>query len=759
MKTYLFIKISNIFLLSCLIISCQTQINTPKQTVKKTRNNVILFVWDGLRPDVLTDPKAADVVKNLKFIAKTGVEFKDNHSAYPTFTMNNAQAFATGDYAGKSGFYGNTIYEPWRAQKIYGDATNANGSNITSSFLSPIFTEDYKILKALDQPSLEHAEKNEPLVQVSTLLEEAHSSGLVTAVVGKSGPAFFQDYKSKGFILDEKHVWPLSLALELQQYNYPLPKQTIFAYDKNQIKLSLNNGDPTASDPLQLLQESEDVTAPSQTKTSPFNKKNEYMADIFLNFILPKKLPNFSVVWLRNPDSTQHEYGPGSAPYYDALSSNDKILGNIIKKLKSLNLYEQTNIIIVSDHSHSNILATKRNDAEGFPQLMYPLHEIKNGKIAEKTNSYKVINSEKNEKYLVTKGYSVSGIIRTADLITKAKLKTATGNLIAAYDGGKCSFNTAMAGIRNADGTIDTSSKGYNLADGKCLDKNNKNVSYTSPAYIVPTDLTNSDGIEKVIIAANGGTDYIYVPNHNPLVVEALAKFFQQRQEYSAIFVDDIRYKISKNILTGTLPLSFIKLENINGKNPDMVISLTHNPNVIVNGLPGTEFDSTDGYGQRGDHGSFGRTDVNNILLAMGPDFNSHMKNNLPTGNVDVAPTIAYILKLQLVNTDGRVLLEAIKNSGIKPSDYNVENITITSNPTCQLEIYEPTTHPFDFNSKAKNKFIDHAITSFYTELNTKILKFKDGRKFHYFDSAEGKRNKDCPNITMSEFGINNTKK
>ena len=37
----------------------------------------------------------------------------------------------------------------------------------------------------------------------------------------------------------------------------------------------------------------------------------------------------------------------------------------------------------------------------------------------------------------------------------------------------------------------------------------------------------------------------------------------------------------------------------MNGRNPDMVISLTHNPDVIVNGPAGTEFNSTDGYAQR----------------------------------------------------------------------------------------------------------------------------------------------------------------
>ncbi len=752
------IIISNFCIISNLIFSCHTSpvVTQIKKENKIKSNNIILFVWDGLRPDVLNDPKAEYLIKNLKYIAENGVEFKDNHSAYPTFTMNNAQAFATGDYAGKSGFYGNYIYEPWRAQKKFGEATNASGNNITSTFLAPIFTEDYKILQALDRPNVANNQINEPLLHVSTLLEKAHATGLTTSVVGKSGPAFFQDYKSKGYILDEKHVWPLSFAIELQNHNYKLPKLTINAYEKNQIILTPNNGDPTASESPILLDESgEEVSDPSRAKTSPFNKKNEYMADIFLNYILPKKLPELSVVWLRNPDSTQHEYGPGTIPYYNALASNDIILGNILNKLKELKIYDKTNIIIVSDHAHSNILATKRNDANNFPQLMYPLHEIVNGKISNKSNSYKVFDTEKNKKYLVTSGYSVSGTVRTADLITKANLKTSTGLLISAFDGGNCAFNTAMSGIRNEDGTINMNSIGYNSADGSCVDKNNKNSAYTSPAYLVPKNLSNSDGVEKVIIAANGGTDYIYIPNHNPLVIETLSQFFQRRQEYSAIFIDDIRYKNHKS-LAGTLPLSYIKLENMNGRNPDMVISLTHNPDVIVNGLAGTEFNSTDGYAQRGDHGSFGKTDVNNILLAIGPDFHMHMKNYLPSGNVDVAPTIAHILNFKLENTDGRILYEAIKNSGMSSDEYKLKSVKITSNPSCQLEIYEPTTHPINFSSDSKNKYIDPEVNSYHTELNTKVLQHKNGNKYFYFDSAEGKRSKSCPDISFTQYNFEN---
>ena len=42
-------------------------------------------------------------------------------------------------------------------------------------------------------------------------------------------------------------------------------------------------------------------------------------------------------------------------------------------------------------------------------------------------------------------------------------------------------------------------------------------------------------------------------------------------------------------------------------------------------------------------HGSFSPLDVHNTLIAFGPDFREGLKDPLPSGNVDVAPTIAGI--------------------------------------------------------------------------------------------------------------------
>ncbi|RDB37099.1 alkaline phosphatase family protein [Spirobacillus cienkowskii] len=742
-KNSLSIKINYYYFILFTIFSNQVLATDNKEIKKKY---VIFFVWDGLRYDILSDKKAKKIIPNLLQLASNGIEFKDHHSAYPTFTMNNAQVFATGDYAGKSGFYGNSLYQPWRTNKVYGTAINSKGNNITQQFASPIFTEDYQILKALDQPNQDKPELHEPLVYVSTLLQEAQKANLITAVVGKSGPAFFQDFRGGGYIIDEYHVWPLTFAKELQNHKYALPKLSPNAYKKNELILSLNNGDPTATEKIYYLDDDNKVSDPTKGLSSPFSKKNTYLSDIYINYILPYKKPDLSILWLRNPDTTEHTYGPGTSAYYDALKENDIILGKIISQLKKMDLYDKTNIIIGSDHSHSTILATKRNDLQGYPQLMYPTHKIINNNnnsiIGNAAENKKIIKN--NKKILVTNGYSASGNIRTSDLISKANLNISNGNIIKAYDGGNCSFSMEIKGVRNLDGSINKKSAGFNVADGTCIDSKKINRDYTSPSYLVPENLSNNDNIEKVIIAANGGSDYIYVPSNNNEVINELVKFFQRRQEYSAVFVDEKKYKKSGFLPKGTLPLSYIKLDNLNKRNPDIVVSLTSNPNVEINGLQGTEFESTNGFSLRGNHGSFGRNDVHNILLAFGPSFKSKIKNNLPTGNVDVAPTIAKILEIELPNTDGRILLEALKNSNYTANSYKVKTFTVTSDIACNLEIFEPTTHPINFHSKTKNNFIDQDVDSYYTELNIKSLTLKNGVTYLYFDSAEGKRQKGC---------------
>src|SRR6201747_2822392 len=68
--------------------------------------NLILFVPDGLRGRIVT-PQTAPAMAEVR---DKGVNFKNPHSLFPTFTMANGSAMATGHYLGDTGTFSNTIY-------------------------------------------------------------------------------------------------------------------------------------------------------------------------------------------------------------------------------------------------------------------------------------------------------------------------------------------------------------------------------------------------------------------------------------------------------------------------------------------------------------------------------------------------------------------------------------------------------------------------------------------------------------------------
>src|SRR2546430_11141579 len=84
-------------------------------------------------------------------------------------------------------------------------------------------------------------------------------------------------------------------------------------------------------------------------------------------------------------------------------------------------------------------------------------------------------------------------------------------------------------------------------------------------------------------------------------------------------------------------------------------------------GIPGM----MDGDWQRGagkgTHATLSRFDMHNLLIAAGPDFQKGLTSDLPSGNVDLAPTICAILKMESASFDGRVLTEAMVGNRTGP--------------------------------------------------------------------------------------------
>ncbi len=630
----------------------------------KPGQRVIMFVWDGMRPDSISETDTP----HLAALAKRGTYFADNHSSYPTFTMMNAAAFATGAFSGKSGFYGNTVYRPGApARTSGGDEVDMN---------EPVFNEDYGILKQLD------ANQDGHLILIGTLFQAAQKAGLKTAAVGKSGPAFLQDYKNGGIMIDEKAAFPVEFARELQAAHIALPVATAFAYPGGSLKLAPDNGDPTFHPGTRYL--ADHVTPDASDRSgAPATAANKYLMSVYLDYILPQKKPDLSVVWLRNPDTTEHAYGVGAPNYHAALKAQDELLGKLQDKLVELGLEKTTDLIVVSDHGHSTVSG---------PLDLFPLRTVDNGKIGAIDNEH---------------GYSVSGEIRLAHELSMAGIR--------AYDGGGCMYDPVLSGIR-ADASKLHADKATDAAS--CPDY--KYAKYTTPDYSLLHPFLPR---EAFVVASNGGSDYLYHPAHDPERIRAAVRFLQSHEEYGAIFVDE-RY----GDIPGTLPLSIVHLENGEGRNPDIVVGYTYDERAVVQGMPGIEFQGVYAHISRGMHGSFSPIDVHNTLLAFGPHFREGFTDTLPSGNVDVAPTVAKILGIELPNADGRPLLEALRGQHAGTEAYAVTPKAVApSNAATGLAIKSPVG-------------ADTGKTRYDFKLQIKELRH-GAALYTYFDWARAERN------------------
>src|SRR5437764_982075 len=55
--------------------------------------HVVVVVWDGMRPDFVTEQNAPTLWK----LAQSGVFFQNHHSVYPSATIVNGTAIVTGN--------------------------------------------------------------------------------------------------------------------------------------------------------------------------------------------------------------------------------------------------------------------------------------------------------------------------------------------------------------------------------------------------------------------------------------------------------------------------------------------------------------------------------------------------------------------------------------------------------------------------------------------------------------------------------------
>jgi hypothetical protein len=295
-------------------------------------HNVILFVPDGLRGRIVS----SDTAPAMAEVRDRGVNFKNSHSMFPTFTTANASAMATGHYLGDTGDFSNTIYTGYPVAPAGGTVT-------------PFLEADPVILDADEHFGGDYLNEE-------TILKMARAKGFSTAALGKLGPTLIFDHTDK-IGADGIHSIVFDDATGSKN-GVPLSEEIKAALTKAGLAL--------ATPPRGENGKAGDAKTPGTLV--PNTVQQAYLVDVATKVVLPlfkaRNKPFVLVFWSRDPDGSQHNNGdslntvtPGiNGPTSLAgIKNADNNLAQLRKALDELGLARDTNIVIASDHGFSTI--------------------------------------------------------------------------------------------------------------------------------------------------------------------------------------------------------------------------------------------------------------------------------------------------------------------------------------------------------------------------------------------------------------------
>lgn len=577
----------SLVLLSAGLTVLSTGLSTGLASAENnTPRNLILFIPDGLRALKVTHETAPAMAE----VRDKGVNFKNSHSLFPTFTMANGSAMSTGHYLGDTGVFSNTIW--------------TNYTSVPAGDTVVPFIENDAVLGDID----EHFKGD--YLNEETILKLARDKGFSTAALGKHGPTYQFDHTDKpekpglhSVVFDDATGGKNGVALS------------------DEVKAALTKaGLPLATPPRGDNSKAGDAKTPGTIVANV--AQQAYFADVAAKVVLPmfkaRNKPFVLVFWSRDPDGSQHNTGdslnqikPGiNGPTSMAgIKNADNNLAQLRKALDELGLSANTNIMVQADHGFSTI--SKES----------------------KTSPSAKVSYDDTPKDFLPMGFLALDLAKALDL--------------------------------------------------PLFDPNDKNAAVTGNAHpkagngVLGKDPAKPD----LVVATNGGSDLIYLPNKDKKLAAKTVKALLEQDYVSGLFVDD-----SFGRFPGTLPLSTV---NLRGK------AATPTPAIVVNfrsyasdcGETPTNCsvqvaDTVLRQGQ-GMHGSFSRGDTMNFMAAIGPDFKAGYVSEIPVSNADVGMTAAQLLGLrgsQNGGLVGRVMSEALPN-GIVPKAYKaVEKSKMSEN-------------------------------------------------------------------------------
>lgn len=154
------------------------------------------------------------------------------------------------------------------------------------------------------------------------------------------------------------------------------------------------------------------------------------------------------------------------------------------------------------------------------------------------------------------------------------------------------------------------------------------------------------------IVTAGGA---IYIKDHNPETIKKIVAILRPMEFVGAMFTKSAKPGDLKGFVEGTL--SFETIHWNHSRAADILVDANWDDRKNSAGYAGATFLP----GVAG-HGSISPWDVHIPLIVSGPAFKNAFESELPTSNVDLAPTVLYTLNIPVPATmDGRVMNEFLR--------------------------------------------------------------------------------------------------
>jgi len=243
-------------------------------------------------------------------------------------------------------------------------------------------------------------------------------------------------------------------------------------------------------------------------------------------------------------------------------------------------------------------------------------------------------------------------------------------------------------GLRDSTNIFFISDHGFSTRTGE--------VSLTS--LLIENGLKSDRSSTDVVIA----NDAIYINEQKSERLPSIVQLLQKTSWIGPVFTRGIDPQSMQGKQAGTLAFKTVMWDH--ARSADILTSGNWTNQVNIYGFPGTVMLP----GKAG-HNSTSPFDIHASFIASGPDINTHINSTLTSGNVDIAPTVLFLMGIETpAGMDGRVLREVFK-SGPVPEDMKAKSAKYTAETTLEGIHYQTTVYQTIVDGTA---YLDSTVTT-----------------------------------------------